>query len=65
VGNTTNNGTKFYALEQGLEILVRGGIVNVTIEGDLALVIGIEKLLQCGTKRGKIITHWCLAQIMQ
>jgi len=57
VGNTTNNATKFFVLEQGLEILVRKGLVNVTVEGDSTLFIGTTRRIQCGTKIGKIITH--------
>jgi ribonuclease HI len=65
VGNTTNNAAEFFSREQGLEILVREGIVNVTMEGHSALVIGTVRRIQCGTKIGKIITHWRLTQILQ
>jgi len=63
IGNTTNNAAEFGVLEQGLEILIRKGHVNVTVEGDSALVIRIVKILQCGTNIGKVIKQWCLAQI--
>jgi ribonuclease HI len=43
VGNTTNNATFFFALEQGLEIMIREGHVNVTVEGDSTLVIGTDE----------------------
>jgi ribonuclease HI len=39
VGNTTNNALEFYALEQGLDILVREGLVNITVEVDSSMVI--------------------------
>lgn len=56
---------KFHTLEQGLRILVRNRIFNVTIEGDYALVIRTAKRLQCGSGFGKVTTHWRLAQIIQ
>jgi ribonuclease HI len=65
IGNTTNNAAEFGALEQGLEILIREGHVNVTVEGDSTLVISTAKILQCGTNIGKLIKHWRLAQILQ
>jgi ribonuclease HI len=65
IDNTTNNVVEFGSLEHGLEILIQEGLVNVTVEGDSSLVIGTAKLLRCGTNIGKLINHWCLAQILQ
>ena len=52
-------------MEQGLEILIREGHVNVIVEGDSTLVIRTTKRRRCGTNIGKVIKHWCLAQILQ
>jgi ribonuclease HI len=65
IGNSTNNATEFGALELGLEILRREGMVNVIVEGDSTLVINTTKKLQYGTKVGKVLRHWRLAHSLQ
>jgi ribonuclease HI len=54
LGNSTNNATKFGALETVLEILHREGMENVIVEGDSMLVINTVRKLQNDTKMGKI-----------
>jgi hypothetical protein len=45
--------------------LIIEGQTNVIVEGDLTLVINIEKGLQCGTNIGKVIRLWSLTQTLQ
>jgi hypothetical protein len=65
IGNSTNNATEFGALELGLEILHREGMMNAIVEGDSTLVVNIAKKLQYGTKVGKVQRHWRLAHSLQ
>jgi riboflavin biosynthesis pyrimidine reductase len=52
--NSKNNTTKFGALELGLEILHREGMMNVIVEGGSTVVVNIAKKLQYGTKVSKV-----------
>jgi ribonuclease HI len=61
----TNNATKFGALELGLEILSRERMTNTIVEGDSTLVINTVKILQNGTRVGKVQHHWRLAHSLQ
>jgi ribonuclease HI len=65
MGNSTNNATKFGALELGLEILSHERMTNTIVEGDSTLVINTVKRLQNGIRVGKVQRHWCLAHSLQ
>jgi ribonuclease HI len=54
MGNSTNNAAEFGALELGLEILSRERMTNTIMEGDSTLVINTVKILQNGTRVGKV-----------
>jgi ribonuclease HI len=65
MGKSTNNTTKFRALEIGFEILSHERMKNTIVEGDSTLVINTVKRLQNGTKVGKVQRHWRLAHSLQ
>jgi ribonuclease HI len=65
MGNSTNNATKFGALELSLKILSRERMTNTIVEGDSTLVINTVKRLQNGTRVGKVQRHWRLAHSLQ
>jgi ribonuclease HI len=54
LGNSTNNATKFGALETSLDILSRERMTNSIVEGDSKLVINTVRRIQNGTRVGKI-----------
>lgn len=63
LGEATNNGAEFAALEQGLQILIRLGKGSVIVEGDYLLDITAAKRIQNGTRPEKVTKHWRLAMI--
>jgi ribonuclease HI len=65
MGNSTNNMTKFGALELGLETLSHERMTNTIMEGDATLVINMVKRHQNGTRVGKVQHHWCLPHSLQ
>jgi ribonuclease HI len=57
MGKSTNDATKFGAMELGLEILRRERMKNTIVEGDSTLVINMVKRLQNDTRVGKVQRH--------